>query len=81
MSDWQAIETAPKDGTRVDLWAKCWRPFDDQFSTARFPACYWTKGDSMTNHNAHWMRLDSGWYPTHWMPEPAPPSAAREDPT
>jgi hypothetical protein len=74
VSDWQPIETAPKKGERVDLCAKMWRAHDDGFDVRRFPDCYWTNGDSMTNRNAHWVHLDSGWRPTHWMLPPEPPS-------
>lgn len=70
---WQPISTAPKDGTRVDLWAKCWRPSDDGFSEMRCPNCYWTKGDSEMNRRAAWVNLETGWYPTHWRPLQAPP--------
>jgi hypothetical protein len=61
MSEWQPIETAPRDGTRVivadtDVWMTC----------ARFWPC-----------NMHWiedaasgLRLNE---PTHWMPAPPPP--------
>lgn len=73
MTTWQPIETAPKDGTRVDLWVKCWRPYDDLFSVMRCTDCYWTKGDSMSNNGPHWVRLESGWRPTHWMLPPDPP--------
>lgn len=79
--DWQPIETAPKDGTRVDLYGKCWIADDDKFIGARFPACYWTRGDSMTNHKARWVGVEMGWHPTHWMPIPgAPPAIASPRP-
>lgn len=71
---WQPIETAPKDGTKVDLFAKCWLPDSDTFTLQRFTDCYWTTGDSMTNRSAHWRNLDMGWYPIAWMPLPAPPT-------
>lgn len=71
---WQPIETAPKDGTNIDLWAKCWIAGDDSFMWRRFADCYWTKGDSMTNHSSYWVRMDTGWYPTHWMPIPDGPA-------
>jgi hypothetical protein len=73
MSEWQPIETAPKDGTNIDLWAKRWRSDNDGFFYRRFPECYWSNGDSMTNRHANWVHLEEGWYPTHWMPEPEPP--------
>ncbi len=74
MTEWQAIATAPKDGTRVDLWAKCWRAAFDDFTAQRFTDCYWYDGDSMMNTRAHWMNLDTNWAATHWMPVPDPPA-------
>ncbi len=76
MSEWQSIESAQKDGTRADLWAKTWLAEHDKFIGRRFPNCYWTNGDSMTNRRASWVNLDSGWVPTHWMPLPQPPENA-----
>lgn len=76
--EWQSIETAPKDGTRVDLWAKTWLPAFDKFESRRFSDCYWTKGDSMTNRHAMWAGMDSNFHATHWMPLPSPPQAPQE---
>lgn len=73
---WQPIETAPKDGTRVDLCAKSWLPAFDRFESQRFANCYWWAGDSMTNNSAKWIELPRDWHATHWMPLPSLPSAA-----
>jgi hypothetical protein len=70
---WQPIETAPKDGTRVDLCAKAWLPAFDRFESRRFPDCVWMKGDPMCNRSPYWLNLDKDWYPTHWIPLPALP--------
>lgn len=73
---WRGIESAPKDGKLVDLWAgKC-----------RFADCKWTDGEWMV-----WMIPDGGeeygWYkptffvghpPTHWQPLPALPARPAE---
>jgi hypothetical protein len=74
MSDWQLIETAPKDGTKVDIWAKTWLPHSDSFTWQRFPNCSWDKGDTTTNRRAKWFGVYEDWWPTHWMPLPDPPS-------
>ena len=71
---WQPIETVPKDGTRIDLWAKSWLPAFDRFEFRRFADCYWSKGDTMCNVKAAWAGLDREWHPTHWMPLPSPPT-------
>ena len=71
MMDWQDIETAPKDGTLVDLWA------DGQ----RFPDCHFQE---YLAHAApgHWRQSTTGMPKqgyslfeniTHWMPLPSPP--------
>lgn len=75
MSDWRPIETAPKDGTRILVWALHYGRFRD-IAFARWedlrpePSDYWSDG-----------RLGPGWYvsgasfvePTHWRPVPDPP--------
>lgn len=67
--EWQPIETAPKDGTSV--WA---------FNGEQAPMCY-IAGEGY----ALWIWADqvlsdvdpSPEQPTHWMPLPSPPLAAR----
>ena len=68
MTEWQPIETAPKDGTPVLLW-----PFAPQDFWAGY-----APQEVCLGFNA----LDEGWFnpeqrcafePTHWMPLPAPP--------
>ncbi len=72
---WQPIETAPKDGTRVDLWVRDhYCTFTDsshgRVANARFENGKW--------HDPH-MEWGNGGplgmcaRPTHWMPIPAAP--------
>ena len=74
MSDWQPIETAPKDGTIVDLWV-----YGDRCTN-----CFWCTGEEFDDedYTPHWRQqyseaagpsfgLDAE--PTHWMPLPPPP--------
>lgn len=76
---WQVIETAPKDRTRIDIWAKTWLPTFDRFEYRRFADCTWMDGDSMCNRPAYWLHLDKGWCPTHWRHIPAPPPSPQAD--
>lgn len=68
MSEWQPIETAPRDGTLVLLW------WDGDFA----PVGFWQDGWVYTMTQAR--NLDGavidillGYEPTHWMPLPEPP--------
>jgi hypothetical protein len=57
-SAWLPIESAPKDGTEVLVWAAgC------GFSVMRWLSMGWDDGDFHSGHR----------WPTHWMPLPAPP--------
>lgn len=86
-SGWQPIETAPKDGTRIDLWMPSGR---------RVPNCFWGKPehscgeyegycDSCPDHDG-WIDSEdfmSGYTdeePTHWMPLPSSPARSTAEP-
>lgn len=74
MAEWQPIETAPKDGTIIDLW----------FGEYRETDCWWQEGCSI-HPQAGWYShalcygygdwFDESEQPTHWMPLPAPPES------
>lgn len=79
MSEWQPIETAPKDGTKVDLWCerthchggidhvrKCdasWGEISDQISGVIYE-CWRGIGETYSKNR-----------PTHWMLIPTAPEA------
>jgi hypothetical protein len=80
MSEWQPIETAPKDGTRVivypilvpSLFRRTGRS-DASYMRPLEPAiAYWYGPES----NGYWVGVhhrDAKTNPTHWMPLPEPP--------
>lgn len=70
---WRPIESAPKDGTLIDLWAKCWTSHNDKWMYQRFPNCYWCDHKFIDNAKPEWVNLNKEWFPTHWMPIPEPP--------
>ena len=74
---WQPIETAPKDGTKVDLWVVSEHRAKGERCTAfwaREPFSFASKRESWRGipHNP------MNWKPTHWMPFPDPPSMKDE---
>lgn len=58
--DWQPIETAPKDGTRVLVW----HPYWNAASTAQWYGTDWRIVYDLKPFVSQ---------PTHWRPLPAPP--------
>ena len=69
---WRPIETAPKDGREVLLF---W-PFN-AFGTPTVDTGAWLKIPSYTEHWCRNRRPMFGGDPSHWMPLPEPPDAAR----
>lgn len=70
---WQPIETAPKDGKRVDLWVRPWDAFANG-NPGRITDAWFEDGE--------WKRVLAGWphnvsscgEATHWMPLATAPS-------
>lgn len=70
-TNWQPIETAPRDGTLVDLWLTDGR---------RETECRWSTsvgGWWRFDENATDVPVDN---PTHWMPIPPPPAPDAKKP-
>lgn len=74
VSPWQPIETAPRDGTPVDLWITL-----SGGNAFRMADCYW-RNERWEYHSlpeyGHSMELcpiESHWIPTHWLPLPKGP--------
>lgn len=78
MTEWQSIESAPKDGTLVDLWGSC-KDGDGRW-TGRFPDAHWgklagDKGYDWLDHEGLGLTRSAsiGAVFTHWQPLPEPP--------
>jgi hypothetical protein len=69
MTDWRDISTAPKDGTRVDIWLK---PHDAMASGYFKDGDWWFRGNSGKGD----VEASYYWEVTHWMPRPAAPGSA-----
>ena len=60
---WQPIETAPKDGTSVDLWRG--------LNGMRLTNAHWSGNRWVWKHYRYHQTDDQI---THWMPLPPPPT-------
>lgn len=72
MSDWQPIETAPKDGTQVLVGR--FVPGDKYDRRIRVD---WWHGHMKHGYTGFGHFNPIYWPPTHWMPLPAPPKNKR----
>ena len=74
MSEWQPIETAPRDGSKMLLCVAGFEPAVGRYDRQRGMFDYLQEEDMPDD--AAWQRcLESNprWDVTHWMPLPAPP--------
>jgi hypothetical protein len=60
--EWQPIESAPRDGTRILTWCPQSTDFTRKLNINWFKDGVWQKNANSLGH-----------VPTHWMPLPAPP--------
>ena len=67
--EWRPIETAPMDGTIIDLWSQSGRQADCKWDTSW---TFWGMGGFDT---MDWVGIPEWEKPTHWMPLPDPPAA------
>lgn len=73
LTQWQPIETAPKDGTRVLLFVPPYGPSTGHYEPARVN---WGPNASLwVSHSI----LNKEAAPTHWMPLPTPPQEDGDD--
>ena len=74
-SAWQPIETAPKDGTIIDVWLGDCSEDDRCFycsgETRRSPSWAWHNGKFRPCGG---LNIPTFVQPTHWMPLPSPPA-------
>lgn len=80
MAPWQMIETAPKDGTLIDMWAR--RETTGKFR--RYTDCKWGRRTFGSEYIGEpcWLGLLDPYSiitPTHWMPLPEAPSFFQEE--
>jgi len=66
MTEWQPIETAPKDGTKFDAWVP------DAFGGHRMTDLSFNARGQL-RQNGLLTTADLPRWPTHWMPLPNPP--------
>jgi hypothetical protein len=79
MTEWQLIETAPKDKTHILAYGKLDPASDYEVITT----VYWDSSCILCHYWAlvavvNWVEGDD-FYPTHWMPLPKPPKEKTDD--
>ena len=65
--DWQPIETAPRDGTIIDLW------FSGDAWNCRMPGFVWRPGMNFWHNETTHQSYNESPLITHWRPLPTPP--------
>jgi hypothetical protein len=78
MSEWQPLDTAPEDGTRVLFYDPRRGMREGNMPKGYSPGTWTFK--QFSPRKAWWTGREfyDSYTPTHWMPLPAPPSPSQE---
>lgn len=83
MSEWQPIETAPKDGTRILAWSSEYGQRETRmtmYGKGSPGYAKWARGEGPAESGWNWQEPQnnwaSNWHPTHWKVLCAPPQTA-----
>jgi len=84
MQQWQPIETAPKDGTKIDIWIAGERRTDVRWMWSEDkPHREWWCVEEPDGDwgRMEWCNLGQTYSvaPTHWMPRPKSPKESEDD--
>ena len=78
MSEWQPINTAPKDGTKILAFCQPRHIETGAPMSFNYIGVVWWRGDRRPFIDSLWKwrhsQNDSAAEPTHWMPLPPPPA-------
>ena len=80
MTDWQPIETAPKDWTPILVGRGRVNLGDGTYKNGIVLEAQWDtdeRGWYFCGYVGGWLQVDPEHPPTHWQPLPAPPAALR----
>lgn len=74
------MDSAPKNGSSFDVWAKCWLSSTDTFIHRRMIDCRYDRpfDSSFDSAKTELRGIEKGWVATHWMPLPAAPGPRQE---
>ena len=73
MPNWKPINSAPKTGTRVLLWARCKSiPADVDYSPI---VGYWNRSIERWNVAPEHLNREEELVPSHWLEFPRPPKS------
>lgn len=71
MTDWQPINTAPKDGTRILVC--CFDMNNWEFDVSSWTTEEYEDDEGNIDEYTGWLPMVGVSGPTHWMPLPEPP--------
>lgn len=80
MSEWQPIETAPRDGTKILAHCQPTHIETGKPMSFSYISVIWWRGENFWKSQWKWRHAlnDSTAEPIHWMPLPDPPATPKE---